>query len=372
MYVAYLNNYPSNTGIGRYTLEIFQGVREEGVNADLYCIGQEGKTFPESIILTDLNPPLRWIKSLYLPFSIRRKLDIKKYNLIHISNQNLAYFIPQLKTLNLPIIITVHDAYYRLRFERLYWRYILKRIFSNIPYADLIIVNSNFTKHDLLNNLDIEPSKIRVIYLGVNHNIFKPMDKVKARENLNLLNKNTEDDVVLLTAGDKPKDNIKTVLKSFKKVKSIYSNIRLLILGNKEKLVKYITDEDLLKELEEGKIRIFEEISDYQLMLLYNAADIFVHPTLYEGFGLSLLEAISCGIPTITSKISAVPEIVGEGALYICDPLNYTELSEKIINLIKDQRLYNELRWRGLNFAKNFSWEKTIKETIRAYEQLNN
>lgn len=87
MKIAYINNYPIGTGIGNYSLELYTRVREFGINVDMYCIGEEGKYYENARILTNLKPPLRWLKSFQLPESIPRD-----YDLYHVLNQNLAFF----------------------------------------------------------------------------------------------------------------------------------------------------------------------------------------------------------------------------------------------------------------------------------------
>jgi glycosyltransferase involved in cell wall biosynthesis len=107
-------------------------------------------------------------------------------------------------------------------------------------------------------------------------------------------------------------------------------------------------------------------ISDNELVRLYNAADVFVYPSLYEGFGLPVLEAMACGVPVVTSCITSIPEVAGEAAL-LCDPCDVDALAMAIGRILQDRNLNNDLRINGLRHAASFSWEKTAKLTWESY-----
>lgn len=104
---------------------------------------------------------------------------------------------------------------------------------------------------------------------------------------------------------------------------------------------------------------------------IYNAAKLFVYPSLYEGFGLPTVEAMACGIPVITSNITSIPEVVDNSALLI-DPKDTDSLCESMLNVLSNQALYNNLVKSGLKRAAQFSWEKTAKDTIRVYNKIIN
>jgi glycosyltransferase involved in cell wall biosynthesis len=104
------------------------------------------------------------------------------------------------------------------------------------------------------------------------------------------------------------------------------------------------------------------------LVTLYNAATVFVYPSLYEGFGLPILEAMSCGTPVITSNVASMPEVAGEAALLV-NPRSEEDLAQTLERVLTDEMLRRELGEKGLRRASQFSWEKTARLTLHAYEE---
>jgi glycosyltransferase involved in cell wall biosynthesis len=110
-------------------------------------------------------------------------------------------------------------------------------------------------------------------------------------------------------------------------------------------------------------------LSDELVALLYSQTDVFVYPSHYEGFGLPVLEAMTLGAPVITSNTSSLPEVAGDAALLV-DPDNPTQIADAILKVISDSQLRNELIHKGQERAKLYSWERTAKETLKAYRSL--
>jgi len=111
-------------------------------------------------------------------------------------------------------------------------------------------------------------------------------------------------------------------------------------------------------------------VPDEDLPALMNGALLFVYPSLYEGFGLPVLEAMACGVPVITSNVSSLPEVAGDAALLV-DPYDVEELAEAMRSLIESEETRADLRNKGLAQAARFSWERTAEETMRVYETLS-
>jgi len=112
-----------------------------------------------------------------------------------------------------------------------------------------------------------------------------------------------------------------------------------------------------------------EYVPDNDLPALYNAASVFVFPSLYEGFGLPPLEAMACGTPVVTSKVSSLPEVTADAA-FLVDPFNIEEIKNSIDLVLSDQRLASSLRKKGLERAALFTWEKTAEKTLAVYREL--
>jgi glycosyltransferase involved in cell wall biosynthesis len=130
---------------------------------------------------------------------------------------------------------------------------------------------------------------------------------------------------------------------------------------------KYGDDFHLAEELGlKGQVVFTGYVPPEEMPALYNAADLFAFPSLYEGFGLPVLEAMACGVPVVTSNVSALPEVAGDAAL-LTDPRDATALCDALERILKDGSLRTELRRRGLERAATFSWEKAAQETIGVY-----
>jgi glycosyltransferase involved in cell wall biosynthesis len=119
----------------------------------------------------------------------------------------------------------------------------------------------------------------------------------------------------------------------------------------------------------ENHVHFMGFVPEDELPALYNGADLFVFPSLYEGFGLPVLEAMACGTPVITSNVSSLPEVAGNAALLV-DPYNVDELADAMRRILSDPALAADLRARGLERAQQFSWERTAQETLAVYKHV--
>jgi len=117
------------------------------------------------------------------------------------------------------------------------------------------------------------------------------------------------------------------------------------------------------------QVRLLENVNDFDLALLYNAASVFVFPSLEEGFGLPPLEAMACGVPVVASNTSSIPEVVGDAGILV-PPLEVGEIMSAIQRVLADQELANELRIQGLERSATFSWHTVAQQTIAVYEKI--
>ena len=116
------------------------------------------------------------------------------------------------------------------------------------------------------------------------------------------------------------------------------------------------------------KVTRCNHASDQDIISLYSEADVFVYPSLYEGFGLPVLEAMACGCPVITSNVSSLPEVAGDAAILV-DPQDPNAIARAIITVLKDDKLKRELSERGVEQAKKFSWEKTAQDFLEVFDR---
>lgn len=202
--------------------------------------------------------------------------------------------------------------------------------------TDHVIVVSQTTKDDLLEISKIPEEKITVIYEGPTADFKKqPEEKImKFRKKYNL-----PDKFILAIGGIGERRNLK-------RIKEACKGYNLVIAG-----------------------QTLPWLSIDELELLYNCAEALVYCSLYEGFGIPILDAFACGLPVITSNISAMPEVGGKAAIYV-DPYNQKDIKEKIDLLMNDKKVQTELSNMGLNRVKEFSWEKAVDQTARVYKEL--
>lgn len=271
-------------------------------------------------------------------------------------------------------VMTFHDLSFEYMPELFSWRKRLwQKFLMNIRHeadkAQKIIAVSQSSRQDLIDLYRIPEDKIKVIYSGVGEE-FQMQNAKSENQNDNLKFKNIKekyhlpDKFILFFGTIEPRKNISGLIKAFEllKEKNKDSDIYLVIAGGKGWLY-----EDIFKTAQNSRYNshiIFTGFIEPQdKVYLYNLAELFVYPSFFEGFGFPPLEAMACGVPTITSNTSSLPEIVGDAALMV-DPYNVEELAWAISEVLFDEQLKKELAQRGLARAKNFSWDKCAKETL--------
>jgi len=280
-----------------------------------------------------------------------RALKKEKFDLIH-DLTNLYTLSPN-KT-RMKTVITVHEVttFAKNFLDKLAVFFTfrsLKSLKDNLEYCHFIAISQN-TKKDLM-KYGIPEEKISVVYQGVNHEVFKPMDV-----------ENDKDLFILYVGSNAPRKNLTTLLRAFYLLKKKDFPHKLLLVSRPNKVLTSLIDSLHLQR----EVIFRPQVSDKELCSLYNFADLFVLPSLFEGFGLPPLEAMACGCPVIVSNVASLPEVVGDAGI-LFNPLDHVELANKMGKVLTDESLREEMRRRGLKRAKMFSWEKTVKETLKVY-----
>ena len=182
-------------------------------------------------------------------------------------------------------------------------------------------------------------------------------------------NYNIDSPFILYIGGFSSRKNVRGLILAFSKIKNDLKKPHKLLIGGS------LRDEgNKLKDMVismglENDIIFTGFLEDEKLPIFYNASEAFVYPSLYEGFGLPPLEAMSSGTPVITSNLTSIPEVTSDASLLI-NPFDINELSSNLLKLLNDENLKNSLREKGLSQSKNFSWEKTARKTLEAYIKL--
>jgi glycosyltransferase involved in cell wall biosynthesis len=269
-------------------------------------------------------------------------------------------------------VITLHDVIPYVMPETVD-RPHLDYTFKNTPYivenAAQIITVSNYSKQDIQRYFGIDDDKITVTHLAAD-DIYQPMDRDKARSVI--FNKYGVDrHYILYLGGFSTRKNIARLIEAFKRVKENYDKpIDLLILGEHSRSYPMLWS--LTEKLElTDNVKFLNFIPTSDLPFFYNGADVFVYPSLYEGFGLPPLEAMQCGTPVVSSKVSSIPEIVGDAAL-LANPYKTDEIAEQILKLLTDQSLWNRYSLLGQAKSKEYSWDETARKTMEVYKKCLN
>lgn len=263
-----------------------------------------------------------------------------------------------------PTIVTVHDLSYFYYPEEFLKKdlYQLKNWTSySILQAKKVISVSKTTKKDLMNFYHLPEEKIEVIYNGYEKQIQNP--KSKSQHYISKLKP-----YILFVGTIQPRKNITVLIDAYAKLLEKYPDFRLIIAGKKGWLYEKIFDKVRRLNLK-NKIIFAGHVSDEKLIDLYKDAFCFVIPSLYEGFGIPILEAMAYNCPVIASFASSLPEVGGEACLYF-DPESPDDLLEKINQLLDSNELRNDLIKKGAGRIKSFSWKKSALATLEVLKSV--
>ena len=270
------------------------------------------------------------------------------------------------KKYDLIIALTEYDACVFLRNQLLIVHNTVPFLFPDLPTkykfytykllprilkkCQKIITVSNALKKELVELFNIASEKNFVIYEGVD---FKKFFKADENEVLNFKEKyQINEDFVLAVGHSHPIKNFSSVIEAFQIVRKKYK-IKLVIAGLTEK--KFVQDRDII---------YVGHIPNDKLYILYSAAKCFVFPTLHEGFGLPPLEAMACGCPVVVSDKGSLPEVCGDAAVYV-NPYDPQSIADGILKVLTDVNLRRNLIQKGYQQVKKFSWEQTVKKSLK-------
>ena len=349
-------NVKNLVGVSVYTLRLLEYFRKKA-NKDL-----KFKIFLKHPPLKHLPKENNFFKYKVVKGPLWSQITLPLYFLKELFNKEKinvffspAHYAPRF--LPFKSVVTIHDlAYFYFPDEFLKKDlYQLKNWTTySVKRAQKVIAVSKTAKKDLIRFYNLPEEKIKVVYNGWERKRVKPK-----KPNFNLKSK----DFILFVSTIQPRKNIVRLTQAFDKFKKETSSaLKLVVSGKKGWLWKKIFDE--IEKLESKNEIVFTGYaSEKELAWLYENALFFVHPGIYEGFGMPVLEAFSYNLPVACSFTGALPEVAGEAALYF-DPKNVEEIKDKIKKLAEDKKLRKELAKKGKEQLKKFSWEKCGKETL--------
>ena len=330
---------------------------------------------PQSIDRKSRSLSLR-IKKYYERFwRFPQQVTQQTADIFHIIDPSEGHISYWLKNQNKNVVVTCHDLinfYYKDNLKtsvelpfisRAMWLYAIK----GMKKADSVVAVSSLTAKDTTKILDIQPALISVIPNAVDQNFQQfPQEKIEYFRQKQGIDSET---LCLLNVGSNhPRKNITNILKAINILKEKRLSFHLWKVGKdfSDEQKAYIQAQGL-----EDYISYFGKPDKEALLDIYNAADILIAPSLHEGFGMTLLEAMACGTPVITSNVSAMPEVVEDAGLLV-DPTNSQEIANAVLTLHKDSTYYQKLVDKGLARVKSFTWEKTAEEIAQIYEKIVN
>jgi glycosyltransferase involved in cell wall biosynthesis len=360
---------PQPVGAGNYIIELVRALHTLDSQHEFIIfaqqhgrelIGSPARTGFEWIDLPDHSPVRRLIwEQIEFPNLLKKQ----RIDLLH----SLHYTRPL--RLACRSIVTIHDMTFFL-FPHLHTR--AKRIFfpAMIRYsaraADALIAISESTRQDAIRILGLPPGKITSVPLGVRPEFRHVHDQtlkadVRARYHL-------PEKFLLFVGLVEPRKNLPLLLKSYHRVVSQGTHLPLVIVGRNGWMYEQVLELIASLGLTEA-VHLAGYVSPEDLPIVYNLADVFIYPSLYEGFGLPPLEALACGTPVITTAISSMPEHIGQAGLLI-PPGDEDALTQAIIRLLNDRELKSRLAILGPQQAAQFTWTRTAHQTLQVYENV--
>jgi glycosyltransferase involved in cell wall biosynthesis len=357
------------TGLLRYALSLRDGLLAKGVDVSL--LHPSPPPIP--------GPIARGARRLGLdPLaffgSYPTHVQLNGADVYHLASQNLAtlLFFQRIE----PVVVTVHDIItYLVRHDRELstYRHVFHRLFDRLAYlalrkADAIIAISECTKRTLVEHLEYSADRIHVVYRAVDTEVFRPRDIPAAFRQKYGLGEDWR--YVLYVGSDDPRKNLPTLIRAFALVKRQIEKVKLLKVGapdfqdEREKLKGLIAELGL-----EEDVLFFDHVPDDDFPLFYNTAQVLVLLSLYEGFGLPTLEAMSCGIPVIAARSGPLPEVV-DGAGILIDPTDVEGVAEQLCRVLMDRDYWTNLGQAGLARSRHFGLWQQGSQTIQVYDQV--
>ncbi len=268
-----------------------------------------------------------------------------------------------------PSVVTILDLTFRLipaafnRGNRLYLRWAVAFAAAR---ADRIIAISEATRQDVIRYLHVPPDRVKRVYCGV-ESYFQPIENGRLRDFRK--KQGVTRPFILYLATIEPRKNLIRLIDAYGELRRRKATDHDLVLAGGpgwgvETIVEHVGAVGL-----DGHVRFVGFVPEPEIASWYNAADLFVYPSEYEGFGLPALEALACGTPVIASNRSSLPEVVGEAGVLV-DPTDTGAMADAMQRVLEDERLQSRLSAAGPEQARSFSWRRTAEETLDVYRAV--
>lgn len=360
----------SKTGLGRYSDALKRGLEA--------CGHETISVSPSVPVPRLLRTRLTRLASLDIEAFLNNYPIVPRYpdaDLYHFTSQNLATQL-RLRRPPGPVVVTVHDILpFMLRddaslctYRTLADRWMDRIAMAGLRRADLLVASSEFTKVCIERYLGIPSERIHVVHLGVDLDFYKPCPASAA----DLARFGLKGDArhLLYVGTDDPRKDLATLLRAFRRIRETREDVHLVKVGSpapveqRERSLELAADLGVLPY-----VHFLDDVDEATLRLIYSAADVYVQPSLYEGFGLPVLEAMACGTPVVASSVGPLPEVIGDTG-YLASPGDEGSLAEGITRLLDDPGLRLKQGRRALERARSYSWDRTVAGTTQLYSML--
>lgn len=357
------------TGVGRVLINLLQQWNNFNLPSDLSFVLYFKKEIPNLDLpdsferkLLDSNSNVFFIHYLLPRAAKKDKVDILFCP---------AYIAPLFYSGKIALIL--HDIIYEARPELynwpIFWDRILLKWVSKISArkAQIIFTPSEFSKKEVLKYYQVSPEKIFVILEAADSN-FKQMADQKE---LTVVKRKYQikDKFIFYVGSIFNRRHLAEIIKAFSQLASELTDYQFLVAGVNH-TAPFINIDGLVEEVNQklGRQAVLRQdyLDERDLVPVYNAADLFIWLSDYEGFGLPILETMACGTPVITTPFTSIPEVAGDSAIYIQDSGNIKEISQAIYQGLTDKNLRQKLISQGLAQAKKFSWSRCARQTLQA------
>jgi glycosyltransferase involved in cell wall biosynthesis len=344
----------NTTGIARFLLSLFKGIKSFDVKHKFLLLGNQYTDFErkelsgyEKIVVEEKN-------TFYFDqVVISQVIKEQKIDLFFSPYYKFSVFT------KVPVITSIFDVMYLVLDEyKNDIKNIYRKNFIKLTYKKVkkVITSSNFAKNEIMKVLNLPDEKIGVVYLSVDEK-FKPqpVEKIKEIKEKYGINKS----YILYVGNAKPHKNLNRLLSAWQLIDEKIKKDYILVLAGVGQKFCY-KDENTL---------IIPFVSEEELAVLYTGATVFVFPSIYEGFGLPPLEAMSCGCPVISSNTSSMPEVLGDACLYF-NPYDVNQISKTILEILHSETLREKLQKKGFEKVKSYSLEKMVNSLIKIFESV--
>ena len=357
-------------GVGTYIRNLVKNLADKDSENSYFLLGdpdavQSLSALPENFQVLRLGVPR---ESWKIHFQMHHLLESHLVDLLHIPYWRINYLVP------CRYLITVHDLAEFLYHSHtglkqdLRWRMVRR----SLTHARRILAVSNATKRDLENLFGIPSQRITVVQNAIDERFLQSSRREERR--LVLERYQVNDPYLLYVGSARPQKNIPRLIEAFAVIKgelkdhARFGNLKLLIIGDE---ISEHSDlrRTVIRTRMQNDVRFLGFVPVETLRIFYREAEVFVFPSLHEGFGLPPLEAMAQGTPVVTSNVSSLPEVVGDAAVFV-HPENVFDIARGVERVLLDEETRRQLRQRGQQQLARFSWERSIRQVLEIYAKV--